>query len=1162
MRELQVGGSLASQNRYYIKRKADVELYDALTNQELCYVFNSRQMGKSSLLLHVKNQLAEQGTHCCFIDLSRIGSVDITNEQWFAGIISELWRGFNLPAGKAMLDWWMSLEHLSPAHKFDQFFTELLSHYDDNSHFVIFFDEVDSTLSLPFNADDFFAIIRGLFNYRAENINFKRITFALFGVATPVDLVQDPTRSPFNIGRAIKLEGFTRDEAQEFANVFSDYPNIQADLISEIIHWTGGQPFLTQKICRLVLDNIASHPNQPASIIVANTVQDAVLNNWESQDNPEHIRSIRDRATLDDAHNAQILNDYREVLTAPEQQVVITQLTNSNRLYLTGLIAIKGEVARPRTLIYKSIFNLPWVDKQLANIRPFNDKIKLWQQSGCIDSQWLLSETELNFAKQWAQKKQLSDLDHRFLSASETQVSEQVKAWNYKLEQEIEQRKTAEKKLKKMVKAYELAKQEAEHANQAKTDFLTRVSHEVRTHLNSITGLGYIAQQQETNQEKRGNIKKITRTAKSMLHIMNDMVDINHIEHGQMEIHRETFFVDDIIDRVLDTMGYPVIDKGLTFEFTMPPQPINAIVSDANRLEQLLSNMLVGALKRTSQGRLALDIAQEQKTSTTTQLIFSVSDTGVAFPFERLTHQQLEKAITKHQLDISFKLAFQLSSLLGGELSIEQNADCTGSKISFRCNFKTTEHTWLTEKLNKPMLIDKELIQRANQHFLSQVGYSLVSVDLNDLTRDYEPTVMLVNKDSLYEQQSLLSFLQHYPDLTLLPVLPIGHQIPHWFAELGLNKHIEFPCTAKRFYEELLAILEQPKQAVPQFSARQSDIKVLVAEDDEINQQIIKELLASMGITSHVCSNGQEVIQEALSSAYDLILMDIEMPVLDGVSAVKQIRALGEQDDYTSLSTIPIIAMTAHALLSDKKNFIGAGMNDYLSKPIEPHQLINTLNEWLPEKHVQIQTEYNAENQVQLDHVNTNAGIMRCGNNGKLYKQLLVQFANTYGAGLNANFDNLSAILHALKGSAANLGIEQLTPLILKAETELSSMTKLTDERLVAISNFLVLVSNEIKQHIVQVQSHLSSEIAEQNVQSQTANAETKSQATNSVQTVRILLQQLLTELETDHAKALETAEQLPLDFDETRVIYDALQSFDIDLTERLIKQWIQNCAN
>ena len=244
----QVGGSIAANSTRYIQREADIALLSALKNRELCYVFNSRQMGKSSLLLKIKSQLQQENYRCCFVDMSRIGSVNITLEQWYGGIVAEIWRGFSYAPGNAVFQWWSTLGDISPAQKLAALLDKIIDDSEAGQEFVIFFDEVDSVLSLPFSADDFFSVIRACYNQRANQSKMKRLQFALFGVALPSDLMSDPQRSPFNIGRAIALQGFKLEKSLALAAGLNVAHLDSKKLLAQVLAWSCGQPFLTQKI--------------------------------------------------------------------------------------------------------------------------------------------------------------------------------------------------------------------------------------------------------------------------------------------------------------------------------------------------------------------------------------------------------------------------------------------------------------------------------------------------------------------------------------------------------------------------------------------------------------------------------------------------------------------------------------------------------------------------------------------------------------------------------------------------------------------------------------------------------------------------------------------------------------------------------------------------
>ncbi len=355
--DYQVGGSLPMNAPTYVVRSADRNLHKALQQGEFCYVLNPRQMGKSSLMVKMMHHLQHDGINCGVIDLTRIGSENITPEQWYKGLIVELWRSFGLLRKVNFKNWWNELEGVSPVQKLSQFIEEILlvevGEKDNADKVVIFIDEIDSILGLNFAVNDFFALIRSCYNQRSINPEYKRLTFALFGVATPGDLITDHQITPFNIGTTIQLEGFKEHEAQPLLQGLTQKVSNPQTVLKEVLAWTNGQPFLTQKICKLIRNASSPIPPNQEAEWIENLIKTHVIENWESQDEPEHLRTIRDRL-LKSKQSDKLLKLYRQILQQGE--IASTDLPEERELVLSGLIIKQQETLKVHNRIYQSIF--------------------------------------------------------------------------------------------------------------------------------------------------------------------------------------------------------------------------------------------------------------------------------------------------------------------------------------------------------------------------------------------------------------------------------------------------------------------------------------------------------------------------------------------------------------------------------------------------------------------------------------------------------------------------------------------------------------------------------------------------------------------------------------------------------------------------------------
>lgn len=443
--EYQVGGSLSRQSPSYVVRKADSIIYEALKSGQYCYVLNSRQMGKSSLRVRVMERLAAEGIVCLFIDLTGIGTQDLTAEKWYAGIVQSLVTGSQLNPKIQWRAWWRERKDLlSPVQRLGMFIEEVLL-AEILQPVVIFVDEIDRVLSQDFQLDDFFGFIRFCEEQRTSHSRYHRLTFALLGVATPSDLIRDKTQIPFNFGKAIALSGFQLSEAHPLLHGLEGVvPNPEASL-QDILEWTGGQPFLSQKLCHLL--KATSTLAQP--VAVAEVARLQIIEQWETQDEPEHLRTIQDRLLRDPQQSVRLLGIYQDLLQRGE--IPFDGSPAQMELRLTGLVVEQQGMLRIYNRIYASVFDLNWVQSQLAYIRPYAAPLMNWVQSQGQSEAFLLRGEALKNALTWALGKSLSDLDYQYLVASQNLDKQQTQTMLHATEEASQMLSEARQQTRRLI---------------------------------------------------------------------------------------------------------------------------------------------------------------------------------------------------------------------------------------------------------------------------------------------------------------------------------------------------------------------------------------------------------------------------------------------------------------------------------------------------------------------------------------------------------------------------------------------------------------------------------------------------------------------------------------------------------------------------------------
>ncbi len=347
--EYKVGGSLVPNDPTYIERKADHELYEAAKKREFSYVLNARQMGKSSLIIKTLKRLEEKGFKCVYIDISLLGDRNTSSEEWYFGLIQRLNTTFQI---NNIYSWWDFNRSLSPIDRFRLFISDILLK-NEREYIVIFFDEIDSIIKFDFK-DDFFTSIRGFYQARSNDSKYNRLTFIISGVASPNDLMSNKSQTPFNIGEAIELEGFTLQETKPLWKGLTHKVDDPEAVMKEILDWTGGQPFLTQKVCKLIQQDHNKIHLKGEKHYINYLIQWKIIEHWQSQDHPQHLRTIHQRLTHIKNHSSFFSKHDKDSIF---NGLLIGSTSEELELRLSGLMVKRNNKLEVYNKIYKNVFS-------------------------------------------------------------------------------------------------------------------------------------------------------------------------------------------------------------------------------------------------------------------------------------------------------------------------------------------------------------------------------------------------------------------------------------------------------------------------------------------------------------------------------------------------------------------------------------------------------------------------------------------------------------------------------------------------------------------------------------------------------------------------------------------------------------------------------------